>query len=343
MQNKGLNTLVAVTIVAVVAAVVLSRGGTGAPSDPLAGKPVLPGLSEHIGDIARLTLMQAGAKTTLVRQKDVWGVEERGLYPAQDDKVHQALIGLAELSFVEPKTKKPDLYSRLQVEDPAKKDAKSILVTASDEKGSLLGEIIAGKHLVDQLGGGNDGIYVRKPGDAQSWLARGTLDLTGDTKEWLQKPILDLPAAQVKDAELDAPGGSKLGFARAKPEDKFALTTPPPAGRTVKEDDPFNQPAGSLAGLELEDVAPAKDFAFPTDNLTQAKFDSFDGLTISLTLGQKDGNDWVRITAAGIGDAEKRAADLTAKLSPWVFSIASFKAKLLETKMDDVLAPPKGS
>ena len=36
-----------------------------------------------------------------------------------------------------------------------------------------------------QLGGGNDGIYVRKPGDAQSWLARGTLDLSGDTAGWL--------------------------------------------------------------------------------------------------------------------------------------------------------------
>jgi hypothetical protein len=218
MQNKGLNALVAVSLVAAVAAVLLSRGGTGAPNDPLAGKPVLPGLAEHIGDIARVTLMHGGAKTTLVRAKDDWGVEERGLYPAESDKVHQALIGLAELTFVEPKTRKPDLYPRLQVEDAAKKDAKSILVTASDDKGSLLGEIIAGKHLVDQLGGGNDGVYVRKPGDAQSWLARGTLDLAADTKDWLQKPILDLPATQVKDAELDAPGGGKLGFARGKPE-----------------------------------------------------------------------------------------------------------------------------
>ncbi|HUB97587.1 MAG TPA: DUF4340 domain-containing protein [Stellaceae bacterium] len=344
MQNQGLNALVAVAVVAAVAAIFVSREGTGAPADPLSGKPVLPGLAQDIGDISHVTLMQGGQKTTLVRQNTDWAVEERGLYPAQADKVHEALIGLAELTFVEPKTMKPDLYSRLQVEDPAKKDAKSILVTVSDGKNSLLGEIIAGKHLVDQLGGGNDGIYVRKPGDAQSWLARGTLDLAGDTKDWLQKPILDLPADQVKDVELDAPDGGKLGFARGKPADKFALTTPPPAGRTVKEDDDtLNQPAGALAGLELSDVAPAKDFAFPTTGLTQAKFDSFDGLTLSLTLGQKDGNDWAKITATGTGDAAKRAADLTQKLSPWVYEIPSFKAKLLETKMNDVLAPPKGS
>ena len=66
--------------------------------------------------------------------------------------MHQALLGLADLAFVEPKTKKPDLYPRLELEDADKKGAKSTLVTVSDDKGSLLGEIIAGKRSVDAAG-----------------------------------------------------------------------------------------------------------------------------------------------------------------------------------------------
>jgi len=343
MAHKGLAGLVAVTAAAVVAAVLLVRGNAAPKDDPLVGQPVLPEVTHRADDVGRITLVHGGAKTTLLRHGDNWVVEEKGDYPADAAKVHKVVLGLAELTFVEPKTRKPDLYSRLEVGDADKKDAKSTLVTVADAKGSLLGEIIAGKRSIDQLGGGNDGIYVRKPGDAQSWLARGTLQVDGAAPQWLDKKVLDLPQAKVKDATLTAADGGKLAFARAKPEDKFALAVPVPAGKKLKSGDPLDTPAGALADLELSDVAPAKDFAFPTTGVAEARYESFDGLVITVRLAQKDGKDWARIAASGTGAAEKDAAALNAKLQPWIFGLESFKAKMLETKLDDVVETPKPS
>ena len=343
MQNKGLIGLLAVTLLAVIAAVMVSRGGSGMPGDPLAGTRVLPDVHERLDTVARIAFIHGDARATLVRAGDQWSVEEKGGYPANAVKVHQTLLGLGELAFVEPKTRKPDLYPRLELDDPDKAGAKSTLVTVSDDKGTLLGEIIAGKRKDDALGGGNDGIYVRKVGDAQSWLARGTLEIAGDPAAWLDTKLFDVPADQIKAVTLTAADGGKLAFLRAKAGDAFALTAPPPAGKKLKSDSALNDPAGALGGLELSDVRPAKDVDIPKDGVAQARFEAFDGLVVTVTLFKRDGADWARIDASGTGDGEKRAAALEPKLQPWLFGLSTYKTKLLQTKLDDVLETPKGS
>ncbi len=342
MTNKGLYSLLALTVIAVIAAAVVSRGNV-AKTDPYAGTPVLPGMASRLDEVGRVAFVHGAQRTTIAHLGPDWVVEEKGSYPADPVKVRQALLGLGDLTLVEPKTKKPDLYPRLEVEDADKKDAKSTLITVSDDKNSLLGEIIAGKRKVDELGGGNDGIYVRKPGSAQSWLARGTLDVTGDPIAWLDKKLLDVPADQVKSVTLAAADGQTLGFTRTKAGEDFALTTPPPAGKKIKQDNPLNEPAGALAGLELADVEPAKGVAVPKDGVATARYETFDGLVVTVALFNLDGHDWARIDASGTGDAAKKAGELEAKLEPWLFGLPSFKTKQLQTKLDDVVEAPKPS
>ena len=341
MRGKSLFALLLVTAAALILAIFVGRGAGLPRNDPLAGTPVLPEVGKRIAQIGRLTLVHGESKTTLNRQGDNWVIEERDNYPADTDKVRQTILGLAELTYVEPKTKKADLYPRLEIDDAGKKGGKSTLITVTDEKGSLLGELITGKRRVDQLGGGNDGIYVRKPGDAQSWLARGTLELAGDTPPWLAKKLLDIPAAQIKEIVLTAADGGAFTIKRDKPEEPLALADLP-AGHKLKSADALDDPAGALASFELNDVRPVSGLDFPKDAAT-ARYTGFDGLTVTVTETQKDGTDWVRLAASGEGDAAAKAAELNAKFSPWVFSVATYKAKALTTKLTDLLADNKGS
>lgn len=342
MQNKGLLTLVGVTVVAVVLAVVVSRT-TGPQTDPLAGQAVLPEVAKRLGDVGRMALVHGDQKTTLVRgSDDNWTVEERGNYPADVTKVHQALLGLADLAYVEPKTAKAASYPRLEVEDADSKNAKSTLVTLADTKGALLGEVITGKHRDDQLGGGVGGVYVRKPGSAQSWLARGNLDLPPNTADWLVKPVLDLPVAQVKQLVLTQADGSSLTIARDKPTDKFALMAMP-KDKKLKYDSVLDDEAGTLATLTLDDVAPAKDFAFPTSGVSHAQFTAFNGETVTVDLADKDGKSWAKFTVAGSGDSAKAATDLNARVAPWIYALSADKAKNLRDKVDDLVETPKAS
>ncbi len=341
MRPKGLIGLVLVTAAALIVAVVLAAGSGASSADPQSGAAVLPELAKRADDVARLTLVHGESKATLLRQGDQWRVEEKSGYPADPTKVHQVLLGLAELRYVEAKTRKPEFYPRLEVEDAGQKGAKSTLVTASDEKGGLLGEILAGKRRVDQLGGGVDGIYLRKPGEAQSWLARGTLDLAGDTLGWLDRKVIDLPQEKVKEAVLIQPDGSKLDIARDKPEDPLALKGS--ATATLKSDTAASEPANALAGVELADVRPAAEVTFPKEGIAHAEYTSFDGLTIKVALVEQDGKSWARFEASGAGDGEKAAAELNAKLSPWVYALPDYKAKALKTKLAELVVPAKRS
>lgn len=341
MRNKGLVALVSVTVAAVALAVVVSRT-TGPQPDPLAGKLVLPALVSRLGDVGSMSLVHSDQKTTLLRDGKKWVVEERADYPANVTKVRSALLGLADLVYVEPKTAKPALYSRLDVEDAGAKNSKSTLVTVADAKGALIGEVIIGKRRDNWLGTGVGGIYVRKPGTARSWLARGNLDVTGDTPAWLDKKVLDLPAAQVKQVVLTQPGGASVVISRDKPGGKLRLVDMP-RGKKLKYDSVLDDEAGTLANLQCKDVASAKSFVFPTNSVTYARFVAFNGLTIAVALADKDGKSWAKFTASGTGESAKAAAALEARLAPWVYALSSDTAGNLRDKLDDLVESPKAS
>ena len=341
MQHKGLAALVAVTVVAVALAAVVART-TGPQPDPLAGKPVLPEVASRLGDVGRMALVHGDQKTTLVRDGDKWSIEERGNYAANLNKVRQALSGLADLAYVEPKTTKAASYPRLEVEDAGGKDSKSTMVTLADTKGALMGDVITGKHRDDQLGGGEGGVYVRKPGTAQSWLARGKLDLAGNTADWLDKTLLDLPSAQVQKLVLTQADGSSITISRDKAGDKLALANMP-KDKKLKYDSILDDAADTLSKLQLVDVQPAKDFAFPASGVSHAQFVAFNGEAIAIDLADKDEKSWAKITASGTGDGQKAATDLNTNVASWIYALPSDKAKMLRDKMDDLVEAPKAS
>ena len=157
---------------------------------------------------------------TFMRDGDDWQVAQKGGYPADAGKVRRIVLAMADMTLVEPKTRKPDLYPRLEVEDPGK--GKSTLVTLKDKSGAALARLIVGKRRYDRLGAGNDGVYVRRPGDPQSWLARGSIDFSDDMASWLDRHIVDIPDSRVAKVSLTQPDGTSLMLSRAKPDAKFA-------------------------------------------------------------------------------------------------------------------------
>jgi hypothetical protein len=113
-----------------------------------------------------------------------------------------------------------------------------------------------------------------------------------------------------------------------------------PKDKKLKYDSILEDAAGTLGGLQLDDVAPAKDFALPTTGVSHAQFVTFSGETVAIDLADKDGKSWAKITATGTGDGQKAATDLSAKVSPWIYALPSEKAKTLRDKVDDLVEAP---
>lgn len=343
MRQRHLLILFAVAALAVVLAVVSSVGGSTAQNDPLIGTLVWPDLGRQLQAVDRITMVRGVQKVTLKHAATGWQDEDKGGWPADATHVRHLLLGLAELRYVEPKTRESKLYPRLGVEDAGKPDSKSTLVTVAGANGKLLADIIAGKSKYDELGGGDDGLYLRKPGDVQSWLARGSLDLAGDPGVWLDKTLFDVPAATIKEAVFTAANGAEVTIERAAAGDKFHLVNSIPKGKKLKDGDPLTEPAGALASLELTDVQPATAFALPDTSTAHARFTTFAGLTVTLAIADRDKTSWVKISAGGSGAAAAEAQAINAKVHGWLFAFADYKSGLFKTTLANLIEPAKSS
>ncbi len=340
MQRRNLIVLmIAAAAMVVLAGLALALGNRRidrASSDQRA----LPALAARLGDVASVEIRRSGLDLTFARDGENWLVAQKSGYPADSAKIRRIVLALADMTLVEPKTSKPELYARLQVEDPGK--GKSTLVTVKDKSGADIAALVVGKHAYDRLGEGNDGVYVRKPGDPQSWLARGALDFSDDTPNWLARRIVDIPDSRIAKVSLAQPDGSALTLSRAKPDAKFALENPPKDAK-YKSDTVLSEPAMALETLDLDDVRPAAKLAVPDKGVTTASYTTFDGLTVAVKLFPHDNKSWVAVAAAGSGKAVDEAKKLDGRVSRWVYAIPSYKAKMMQTKLADLLEPPKGS
>ena len=121
-----------------------------------------------------------------------WVVDSRDGYEANKAAVRILFDNLAEAKLVEAKTSNPDNYAKLGVEDIDNTKAQGILFSVAGLQEST--DIIFG----NDGSSGKNTQYVRRKGEAQSWLINKKLKLNTDVTEWLQKDILDIPPERIK-------------------------------------------------------------------------------------------------------------------------------------------------
>ena len=340
MRQRGFICLLLMTVAVAAAAIVVAARGDRTVNPPPPGGPALPGLSAKLGDLTWMRLTRGAMTADFTAIVGQWAVVEKSNYPANPKAVRKLLLGLAGLTLVEPKTNRPDRLARLDLDDP--KAGRSTLVALQDRSGAVVAQLIVGKSRPDLLGGGNDGVYVRKPGDSQAWLARGSLELADSVTGWLDRRILDLAAARIAAVTLTPPDGSVLTLRRDAGSGKFVVVNLP-AEAKLKDDESAASPAEVLARLDLDDVKPAIELPPPASGVTSAVFTTTDGLTVTLRLFSRDATDWITVAAAAGDTTEAAAKAINDKLGRWAYAIPAERAKLLRTTLADLVAPPKGS
>ena len=340
MQRRGFLALVGATTILVAGAVVAIARGDRAVTQVPVGEPALPTLRAKLGELAWVRVSHGAVVANFAQIGGKWALIEKGNYPADQGKIGRLLLALADLTLVEAKTQRAELFGRLAVEDP--KLGHSTLVALQDRGGATVAELIVGNRRHDRLGGGNDGVYVRRPGSDQAWLARGTLDIPETLVGWLDRRIIDVPAARIASVKLSDPGGGTLILKRDAPDGAFAIENLPDDAK-VKKPEALAQPAGALAELDFDDLRPAADLPVPDQGVASATFTTFDGLSVELFLFERNGTDWAAFDVSGSGGAETEAKAIADRLSHWSYAIPAATAKLLRTKLADLVEPAKGS
>ncbi|HEY0231475.1 MAG TPA: DUF4340 domain-containing protein [Dokdonella sp.] len=329
MNQKTLIGLAVAALIAIVAAIVLNQRsqprseGGGEQASYLA-----PGLRDHVNDVAKVIVTGADNKTiaTLTRAADGWSLAEKGGYAVDTGKLREFLLKLADAKLLEQKTSNKDKYATLGVEDVAAKDAKSLEVELDGLAQPV--KVIVGN--ASQRGGGT---FVRRAGDAQSWLASATLAVPKDAAEWLRKDLADIAANRVEAVTITHADGNSVRIYKDTAGDANFRIADIPKGREAGSEFSTNALASTLAGLRFDDVIAARD-APPAAQSSKARYAAFDGLVVDVIAWEKDGKDYAQFKAsldAAQADKGIAAAQEKAKAD---FDMATAAADAAKTSKD---------
>ena len=185
------------------AALITALGQPGAAPVRYVDEPAFPALRENPDAVAKLELITPEGTFTLVRETgDRWSALERYGYTVDEDRVRALIVSLADMRLIEAKTRLPERYGRLEVEDVDAADAKSRLLRVESADGKVLAEAIFGKQQHRLTGNQAAGTYLRRPGEAQSWLASGGIEIDPKVVDWLDDQIVELDPGNVGRIEI---------------------------------------------------------------------------------------------------------------------------------------------
>lgn len=375
LNVRTLVVLVVLVVLALAAAYYVNRPAPRQVSTNT-GALLFPNLLDELNDVRAIAVESREEVVSVTREEGVWRVVEKSGYPADTEQVRAVLLGVAQLVKVEPKTKNPELYGRLALEDIEAADAQAVSLTLRGKEDRIVAALIVGKQRPARGGALLRETYVRVPGDPQVWLVRGNLTLERTPVDWVVRDIVGLDARRIRRLRVEHPDGETLLLVREEPGQADLAVEDVPAGHKIQSTWTVNNVATSFAGLRLEDVLPAPDAKFPDAGISRVEVETFDGLRVRLEAAEVAERHLARFavavidtepetekgvapreesppqdtaadqaeavegdaSAAGEGtDPTRQAAEMRARLEGWVFVLPDYSVGNVLKRQEDLV------
>jgi hypothetical protein len=276
------------------AAVVLKNRGPDSSTVLQQSAMLVPGLKDKAGSVTALNLTGAGnQKIVSLKQTPAgWVADNKSNYPVDVVKLRGFLLKLGESKILEPKTAAAENYSKLGVEDLASVDAKGVQV-------ELAGLAQPYKMIIGNFAAqGGQSVFVRKPGDAQSYLASGNVRPETSVNSWLISEIVNIPGSAIQEVKLIPTSGDPLIVRKETASDENWAVQNVPKKLVLGSDSIGNALTGFLEDLKLEDVQPSAGFEPNLATLRTARYLGFNGLVIEVTGWEQDEKSYIKVRAS---------------------------------------------
>ncbi len=303
-----------------------------------AGTLAFPDVAAKLGIIAKLELRKNDATLVVVRDGDRWLLPEKGNYPVRSERVRETLVGLTELRLVEPRTSDRTQLAVLGLDDPTNAGSTAVLLRALDAAGAVVVELIVGRRRVRTQGNLPESVYVRRPGEAQAWLAEGRLALDTDPQLWVDRDIGNISAERLRRVVVNRVTEGVLVLERGGEADaKLRIAEPP--NPPSQDEVALDEVGRAFEFLTFLDVKPAAEI--PGEALGEATFAFTNGLAVTVWPNKAGDTLWIRLKATG-----DEAASFNARWDGWAYQVGVWKEKAFAPKLEDLMererppAPP---
>jgi hypothetical protein len=335
-RRRNLMVLGAATFASVVLAAVALVHETHQTEVRFIPGPFLPGFSVRVKDSARIHVVShSGQFDVVYNPASGWTLPAKGNYPADFNQVRRTLLGLASLETVTPKTARPDWLAYVGLDAPPK--GNGIEMVVSDASGHTLASIITGNNAELDDAEGGSGLFVRRPGDDQSYLARALFTPHGDLSDWVNTNVMSVDASRINSLTITPFQGAPYTVSREHNSDQdYKLEgPPPPKGMTL------NTPQADLvpqivSGFAFTDVKPASELDF--SKAAHLSAHTFDNQNIHMDAVQSNGAVWVKISAEPdphTPTMQKQEADMiNARAKNWAYELATERGQFFSMTRD---------
>jgi hypothetical protein len=329
MTPRQFAALAAVAAASLIAAILVYSARSNWGIADAGGGKLMPSLEASASDVARIEVTQAGQTLAIAKSGESWQVASQGGYPASTEKVRALLLALSDAKLAEPKTRLPQRYTVLNVDDPASKTSSARLIRLSDANGHVLGEVIAGKDRAT----GTPATYVRRPGEEQSWLASTRIAGGTALKDWTTARVFETETEKVSLVTVEVAGEAPYEVRRVEggAHELAAI----PAGKKLKYVNLIDNIVEAASFVDFESVRKATGAVGGESG--KVTLDADKGLKVTLKVRREKDAVWTTIEAQGEGDAKKTADEINARTAGWEFEILPSKADTMLKKNADLL------
>lgn len=293
-------------------------------------EPVLQNFAaqRRTAQMVRFTL--ADDDYSLFRTSEGWVMPESGNYPVRRDRIADLMLGFETLTFDARRTADPYKLDLLGLGDPMQ-DGNGVLVEFLSADGSPLHDLIVGRR--------DEAIYVRAPGDSQSYRATGDLPPFYNRRAWLDFDVLTIAPEAIRSVRIrDRTGTSVYLRRRAGEGPQDFRPAPPYQNSRIRNRLTVSRTALAITNFAPTDAKPAAEL----ESRPSARHitETYDGLEIDLRIYNEADGYWVTLRAIEAGEGARRAEVINQKAEGWAFSLPNIDRRDFTPRVSRLVSSP---
>ena len=296
------------------------------------GELIFENIKKELNDIKEINIDNKKKKISIRKDQDIWYMSTKSGYKVKNEIVRKNLIQISELRFFEKKTEDESLYSRLNLDYPNDEDSESKYISIIDNDKKVLVESILAKKK-------ENGVYIKKIKDKETWLTSGTLDMSSAEEDWLETRILNIDYKDVKNVSINHLNEKNESFSLTKDDknENFLIDN------LTKEQIPKSDLIANFIGyfftnLTFEDVI-ERESNINNKALIKINFKLFDGVNIFASIYNQDKDKWININieSQSVLKLKENEKIFVNNIEKWSYKLSSRKYNVSDTKFKDLL------